>query len=63
MTKISVSIFLICTVMFSRAEDGHELWLRKKTAVPVNVICSKKSATLSIAINELQQGWQAQQYH
>ncbi|MEP6746964.1 MAG: alpha-glucuronidase [Bacteroidota bacterium] len=56
--KISISISLICAMLFSRAEDGHELWLRKKTAVPVNVVCSNKSATLMIAMEELHQGWQ-----
>jgi alpha-glucuronidase len=40
------------------AEDGHGLWLRNKKALPLNVICSKTSATLNIAINELKQSWQ-----
>ena len=58
MKKISLSICWICAVLFLKASDGHELWLRKKNALPVNVVCAAKSATLSIAIQELQQGWQ-----
>jgi alpha-glucuronidase len=40
------------------AEDGHQLWLRGQHANPVKVICSGSSATLNIARQELQQGWQ-----
>jgi len=58
MKKICLSICWICAVLFLKASDGHELWLRKKNALPVNVVCAVKSATLSIAIQELQQGWQ-----
>ena len=50
-------VFIIASFYVS-AEDGHELWLRKKIPVPVNVICEKNSPTLNIAIQELQQGWQ-----
>lgn len=39
------------------AQDGHQLWLPKHTARPVQVICNKRSATLTIACQELQQGW------
>lgn len=41
-----------------KAQDAHELWLRKKAPVPVTVISSKRSPTLNIAMQELQQGWQ-----
>ena len=40
------------------AQDGHQLWLRDKKALPVNVICKKNSPTLTIARQELQNGWQ-----
>jgi alpha-glucuronidase len=39
------------------AEDGHELWLRSRTAQPVTVVCAAKSATLDIARQELERGW------
>ncbi len=39
-------------------EDGHNLWIRNKSSSNVNVICSGSSATLSIAVDELKQGWQ-----
>lgn len=39
------------------AQDGHELWLRNKTAEPATVVCSNHSATLSIAEQELKMGW------
>lgn len=46
----------ITTLLF--AQDGHELWLRSSQAQPVNVVCSKKSPTISIANQELKDGWQ-----
>jgi alpha-glucuronidase len=39
------------------AENGHQLWLRNKSAKPVSVLCPKKSPTLEIAIQELKNGW------
>ncbi len=57
--KIVLSnIFFLFTCMVLQAQDGHQLWLREKKAVPVNIICKTKSPTLSIARQELQQGWQ-----
>jgi len=41
-----------------KAENGHELWLRKQSMKTVKVVCTKNSATLKIARQELQQGWQ-----
>jgi len=43
-----------------QAEDGHRLWLRGQSTGPVNVICSKSSATLNIARQELEQSWQGE---
>jgi len=47
---------LTCTY-FAKAEDGHELWLRNKSATTVNIQTTKKSPVLDIAINELKKGW------
>jgi alpha-glucuronidase len=58
MKKIILSLFILCAIQFLHAEDGHELWLRSKKAVPVNVICKLKTPMLLAATNELQQGWQ-----
>ena len=58
MKKNIISILFLFAVVSICAQDGHQLWLRNKTAVPVNVVCSKKSPTLSIAVKELQEGWQ-----
>jgi alpha-glucuronidase len=58
MKTIAFTVFLLCSIICLKAEDGHELWLRKKTPVPVNVVVSKKSVTLDIATQELKQGWQ-----
>ena len=44
--------------MSLHAQDGHNLWLRNKSSGHVNIVCSKSSATLSVASDELQQGWQ-----
>ena len=42
-----------------QAQKGHELWLRVKSSVPVNVITGKTmSPTLAIAKQELADGWQ-----
>lgn len=41
-----------------RLRGHNELWLRKKSVAAVKVICAKKSAMLSVAEQELQQGWQ-----
>jgi alpha-glucuronidase len=57
--KVSVYLFLfVFAGMSLHAEDGHNLWLRNKSSGHVNVECSRSSPTLSIAIQELQQGWQ-----
>jgi alpha-glucuronidase len=53
-----VSILFFFITLRLNAQDGHQLWLPNRNAVPVNVVCSKNSATLSIAKQELQQGWQ-----
>ena len=54
-----VVVFLLAAFVTSsiRAEDGHDLWLRKFPANPVKVICKKRSPVLDIAIKELQQNW------
>ncbi len=44
--------------VFASAENGHQLWLRNTATSKVNVICKSKSATLTIAVNELKNGWQ-----
>jgi hypothetical protein len=57
--KATVIFFLLVFISLSlQAEDGHELWLRNKSTGHVTVTCSGNSATLAIAIKELQQGWQ-----
>ncbi|MBK5272509.1 MAG: alpha-glucuronidase, partial [Bacteroidia bacterium] len=61
MKKTILNIFFILTILSLNAQYGHELWLRNKTAVPVTIVCAKNSPTLSIARQELQQGWQGQQ--
>jgi alpha-glucuronidase len=63
MNSISMRMFICTLVLFlsvfaAQAEDGHQLWLRGQSANQVKVICSVNSATLNIARQELQQGWQ-----
>lgn len=48
-------LFLLSSSM--QAEDGHQLWLRSRSAKPVKVVCSLKSPVLSVARGELEQGW------
>lgn len=47
-------------VLFVQAQDGHELWLRPVKAEAVTVVCKENSPTLSIAKQELQDGWRGQ---
>lgn len=56
--RMVISTFMLCFAALSaRAETGHELWLRARRANPVQVTCSRESATLDIALRELRQGW------
>jgi alpha-glucuronidase len=57
--KASVTIFIVLLwILNLSAEDGHKLWLRSQSTGSVNVVCSKRSATLDIAKQELEQSWQ-----
>lgn len=57
--KTNISIFvLIFAALSVQAEDGHNLWLRNKGTEKVKVVCSKNSAVLNIAREELKNGWQ-----
>ena len=58
-TKLTM-IFLFLVSIYIHSEDGHKLWLRNKNTRSVNVICTKKSAILTIAKQELEQGWQGE---
>ncbi len=55
---IFFTIVLHLYVVEMKSEDGHQLWLRVRPAAQVKVICSKNSATINIARQELEQGWQ-----
>jgi alpha-glucuronidase len=55
--KIILCAIILIQSVFLQAEDGHNLWLRAKSTSPVNVICSKMSATIDIAREELLKGW------
>jgi len=60
--KTTVYVFLLISLSINlHAEDGHNLWLRNKNTGHVNVVCTRSSATLTIAIQELQQGWQGKE--
>ncbi|MBN1144787.1 MAG: alpha-glucuronidase [Bacteroidales bacterium] len=56
--KWIISWLFICVIALNiHAEDGHHLWLRKQAPKPVKIICKGNSPTLSIARQELLQGW------
>lgn len=57
MKKIYSSVILIFLTLCLYAEDGHQLWLRNSSPKPVNVVCAKTSPTLTIAKQELHNGW------
>ena len=50
------ALIIITSVL--HAEDGHELWLRNKPAVPVNVVTTGSLPVWALARQELQKGWQ-----
>jgi alpha-glucuronidase len=51
------SIVLFSGLLHLNAEDGHNLWLRNKSAGQVQVICPGNSSVLTIAKQELLKGW------
>ena len=53
---ITIGILLVTVNIF--AENGHSLWLRGKSTGTVHIICSKNSAALNIAQQELKIFWQ-----
>lgn len=55
--KLLLNITLLCLPFTILADNGHDLWLKKVKAVPVNIIAAKKTAVINLAIQELQQGW------
>lgn len=55
-----VAIVLMLVALNLHAENGHNLWLRSKSSGTVNVVCTKSSPTLTIAKQELEQGWPEQ---
>jgi alpha-glucuronidase len=50
-------LFLCFFITRASGQGGHQLWLRNNTAVPVSVVSTAKSPTISIAEQELKQGW------
>jgi alpha-glucuronidase len=60
MKKFFSHIVLFFSVIGLQAQTGHQLWLMQEKAAPVTVVCSKSSATLSIARQELEKGWQGE---
>ena len=58
MEKLKKVFLLFFLVSSLKAEDGHQLWLYNQTAKTVKIVCIKQSATLNIARQELEKGWQ-----
>ena len=59
--SIIFNIFFLFTGLITMSqEDGHQLWLRDKKAIPVTVVCKTNSAMLAIAKQELQAGWEGE---
>lgn len=58
MKKITLLLIIITTtVHFLKAEDGHQLWLRNTSAKRVKVVSPRKSPVLTIAAQEIKNGW------
>jgi len=60
--KAAISCLLLFLMALTlNAENGHNLWLRAKSNNTVNVVCAKKSATLNLAVLELNKGWRGKE--
>jgi alpha-glucuronidase len=60
--KFAIPLIILVFVSFSMyAEDGHQLWLRHSNPKNVNIVCPKTSPTLTIAQQELQDGWSGEE--
>lgn len=56
-----ILIILFCFLFYSlQADNGHDLWLGTIKPNPVKIVCHKTSATLSLAIEELEKSWQGE---
>ncbi|AYD48000.1 alpha-glucuronidase [Arachidicoccus soli] len=60
MKKIIILALAFITALQLKAQEGHQLWLRSKESLPVTVICTMHSPTLTIAEQELRNGWQGE---
>ena len=57
MKTIVFFFILIFASLHLLAGNGHKLWLRYKNTGIVNIVCPMNSATISIAGEELKNGW------
>jgi alpha-glucuronidase len=57
MRIIIFNIYFFLAIVQLQAQEIHKLWFHNRNAMPVNVICNKNSPTLTIAKEELRQGW------
>jgi alpha-glucuronidase len=58
MKTIFGTLILFFVVLNLNAEDGHQLWLRNKSTGQVNIISPGSSLIITIAKEELVNGWQ-----
>ena len=58
MKKLLLSVLVIVTVLFAKAEDGHRLWLRYNPVHTALVEAPAGSPTISIAQGELEKYYQ-----
>ena len=55
---LSLTLILLCALARpAAAEDGSRLWLRQPTDAHATVTATKHTATIDLAIGELQQAW------
>jgi len=56
--KVFILLVGALYIFAARAENGHDLWLRKGPANTVKVSSSQRSPILNVAIRDLQENWQ-----
>ena len=60
-SRIYTIVLLLAITLGIHAEDGRQLWLRFPQSADAQVICNHRSATATLAVQELRQYWRGSQ--
>lgn len=54
---VLLTVMISALAVISLAEDGHQLWLRDRPALPVSVVSAAHSMTVDLAKQEIAKNW------